>query len=38
MIQAVILYILDFLTGLQKKDAKALKLADFESGESGSPP
>ena len=38
MTQAVILYIMDFFTGLSKKDAEALKLADFESGELGPPP
>ena len=36
--QAVILYILDCFTGFSKKDAEALKLADFESGELGPPP
>ena len=36
--QAVILYILSFSAGLAKKDAEALKIADFESGELGSPP
>ena len=36
--QAVILYILNFSSGLVKKDAEALKIADFESGKLGPPP
>ena len=35
--QVVILYLLSFSAGLVKKDAEALKIADFESGELGSP-
>ena len=38
MTQVEILYILNFSIGLSKKDAEALKMADFESGELGPPP
>ena len=36
--EVVILFIQSFSTSLAKKDAEALKIADFESGELGSPP